>query len=122
MTERIETGEYIDSTHFNDSILPYPESLGLLHMFCGYGPNSQGRSQGDTIKTILYLQQDFFFVPPCFSDRDFANAWMEFVLVLTGSCHKRQKPEAPTPQAPIRVRQTRKVANAKRLNRNTNLA
>jgi len=32
------------------------------------------------------------------------------------SCHKRQKP-----QAPIRNRQTRKVANAKVLNRNTNL-
>ena len=39
----------------------------------------------------------------------------------TGSCHKRQKPHAPTPQAPIRNRQTRKVANAKGLNRNTNL-
>jgi len=38
-----------------------------------------------------------------------------------GSCHKRQKPQAPTPQAPIRNRQTRKVANAKVLNRNTNL-
>jgi len=33
-----------------------------------------------------------------------------------GSCHKRQKPQAPTPQAPIRNRQTRKVANAKGLN------
>jgi len=30
----------------------------------------------------------------------------------TGSCHKRQKPQAPTPQAPIRNRQTRRVANA----------
>ena len=39
-----------------------------------------------------------------------------------GSFHKRQKPQAPTPQAPIRNRQTRKVANAKGLNRNTNLA
>jgi len=38
-----------------------------------------------------------------------------------GSCHKRQKPQAPTPQAPIRDRKTRKVANAKGLNRNTNL-
>jgi len=41
--------------------------------------------------------------------------------VRLGSCHKRQKPQAPTPQAPIRNRQTRKVANAKGLNRNTNL-
>jgi len=40
----------------------------------------------------------------------------------TGSCHKRQKPQAPTPQAPIRNRQMRKVANAKGLNRNTNLS
>ena len=39
----------------------------------------------------------------------------------TGSCHKRQKTHAPTPQAPIRNRQTRKVAKAKGLNRNTNL-
>jgi len=39
----------------------------------------------------------------------------------TGSCHKRQKPQAPTPQEPIRNRKTRKVANAKGLNRNTNL-
>jgi len=38
-----------------------------------------------------------------------------------GSCHKRRKPQAPTPQAPIHNRQTRKVANAKVLNRNTNL-
>jgi len=40
---------------------------------------------------------------------------------MSGSCHKRQKPQALTPQAPIRNRQTRKVANAKGLNRNTNL-
>jgi len=32
-----------------------------------------------------------------------------------------KKPQAPTPQAPIRNRQTGKVANAKGLNRNTNL-
>jgi len=42
-------------------------------------------------------------------------------LVWKGSCHKREKPQAPTPQAPIRNRQTRKVANAKGLNCNTNL-
>jgi len=41
---------------------------------------------------------------------------------VLGSCHKRQKPEAPTPQAPIRNCPTRKVTNAKGLNRNTNLA
>ena len=41
--------------------------------------------------------------------------------LFSGSCHKRQKPQAPTPQAPIRYRQTRKVANAKGLSRNTNL-
>jgi len=41
-------------------------------------------------------------------------------LYNSGSCHKRQKPQAPMPQAPIRYRQTRKVANAKCLNRNTN--
>jgi len=43
-------------------------------------------------------------------------------LPILGSCHKRPKPQVPTPQAPIRNRQTRKVANAKGLNRNTNLA
>jgi len=41
--------------------------------------------------------------------------------VHMGSCHKLQKSQAPTPQAPIRNRQTRKVASAKGLNRNTNL-
>jgi len=41
---------------------------------------------------------------------------------VAGGCHKRQKPQAPTPQALIRNRQTRKVANAKGLNRNTNLS
>jgi len=53
------------------------------------------------------------------------NIWFTqgpFVRILQmGSCHRRQKPQAPTPQAPIRNRQTRKVANAKGLNRNTNL-
>jgi len=47
------------------------------------------------------------------------NFFREFIP--SGSCHKRQKPQAPTPQATIRNRQTRKVANAKVLNRNTNL-
>jgi len=42
-------------------------------------------------------------------------------LEQVGSCLKRQKPQAPTPQAHVRNRQTRKVANAKGLNRNTNL-
>jgi len=37
----------------------------------------------------------------------------KFSMPKKGSCHKRQKPQAPTPQAPIRNRQTRKVANAK---------
>ena len=36
-----------------------------------------------------------------------------------GSCHKRQNPQALTPQAPIRNRQTTKVGNTKGLNRNT---
>jgi len=40
---------------------------------------------------------------------------------FSGSCHKRQKQQAPTPQAPIRDNQTRKVANAKVLIRNSNL-
>jgi len=44
-----------------------------------------------------------------------------FLNTFLGSCHKRQNPQAPTPQAPIRNRQTRKIANAKVLNRNTNL-
>ena len=38
-----------------------------------------------------------------------------------GSCHKRQKTQTPTPQALIRDRKTRKVANAKVHNRYTNL-
>jgi len=31
----------------------------------------------------------------------------------SGGIQERQKPQAPTPQAPVRNRQTRKVANAK---------
>jgi len=49
-------------------------------------------------------------------------SFFAFGVYIKGSCHKRQKHQAPTPQAPIRNRQTRKVANAKGLNRNTNLA
>jgi len=39
-----------------------------------------------------------------------------------GSCHKRQPPQAPTPQAPIRNRETKKVANAKLHNCYANLS
>jgi len=42
-------------------------------------------------------------------------------VAYEGGCHKRQKPQAPTTQTPIRNRHTRKDANAKVLNRNTNL-
>jgi len=48
-----------------------------------------------------------------------AHGWGLMLLEIEkclGGCHKRQKP-----QAPIRNRQTRKVANAKVLNRNANL-
>jgi len=46
---------------------------------------------------------------------------VQFWFNFSGSWHQRQKPQAPRPQAPIRNRQTRKVANAKGLKRNTNL-
>jgi len=53
----------------------------------------------------------------------FSPAYFMYVNLLhnSGSCHKRQKPQAPTSQALIRNHQTREVANAKGLNRNTNL-
>jgi len=41
---------------------------------------------------------------------------MHLEVKKMGSYHKRQKP-----QAPVRNRQTRKVANVKVLNRNTNI-
>ena len=50
-----------------------------------------------------------------------ANGDTSIPVTWKGSSHKRQKPQAPTPQAPIRNRQTSKVPNAKGLNRNTNL-
>jgi len=53
--------------------------------------------------------------------REDSNIQLINFVEFLGSCHKRQKPQAPTPQAPIRNRQTRKVANAKDPNRNTNL-
>jgi len=46
---------------------------------------------------------------------------IERVLKNMGSCHKRQNAQAPTPQAPIRNRKTRKDVNAKVHNRYTNL-
>jgi len=42
------------------------------------------------------------------------------VMFRGGRCHKRQKAQAPTPQAPIRNRKTGKVANAKVHNRYKN--
>jgi len=66
---------------------------------------------------MLYWTYKWQILAACF--------WREICSYLSlptlGSCHKRQKPQAPTPQAPIRNRQTRKVANAIGLNRNTNL-
>jgi len=56
-----------------------------------------------------------------FTAKSYKNMTVTIVAKFKGSCHKRQKPQAPTPQAPIRNRQTRKIANAKGLNRNTNL-
>jgi len=41
--------------------------------------------------------------------------------LFSGSCQKRQKAQALAPQAPIRNRKTRKLANAKVYNRYTNL-
>jgi len=34
------------------------------------------------------------------------NTLVSYGLSQVGSCHKRQKPQAPTPQAPIRNRQS----------------
>jgi len=45
--------------------------------------------------------------------------WCSILVYFPGSSHKRQKPQAPAPQA--RNCQTRKVANAKVHNRYTNL-
>jgi len=53
--------------------------------------------------------------------REKKNVKVQVMKVKLGSCHKRQKPQAPTPQAQIRNRQRRKLANTKGLNRNTNL-
>jgi len=44
-----------------------------------------------------------------------------WVAVTSAKTRKRQKSQAPTLQTPVRNRQTRKVANAKVLNRSTNL-
>jgi len=71
--------------------------LPVLPTFRGFGP--RGKEQKKLWpKIIFYIE-----------------------IKKRGSCHKRQKPQAPTPQAAIHNRQTRKVTNAKVLNRNTNL-
>ena len=64
-------------------------------------------------KILLWPWVTYFAVQPGFA---LDTQWNQ-----TGSCHKRQKPQGPAPQPPIRNRQTTKVANAKGLNRNTNL-
>jgi len=78
-----------------------------------------------------YTNTHFNIHPDSSHTPDFRDAILKYpsltkypifaVCQTSGSCHKRQKPQAPTSQAPIRNRQTRKVANAKVLNRNTNL-
>ena len=62
-------------------------------------------------------------LPPIFLNLAWVqeNSTESYTKLKTGSCQKRQKPQAPTSQAPIRNRQTRKDANAKGLNRNTNI-
>jgi len=43
----------------------------------------------------------------------FMPALTSLLKDILGGIRQRQKPQAPTPQAPVRNRQTRKVANAK---------
>jgi len=69
------------------------------------------------LRIILSLRRFDFSVPETPPRMSLSR-----VAVISAKNHKRQKPQAPTPQAPIRNRQTRKVAKAKNLNRNTNLA
>ena len=73
-------------------------SRTCLHKLLCFGGRGNGKIFGVEIKEKCFLKITHF-------------------LCLRGSCHKRQKP-----QVPIRNRQTRKAANAKGLNRNTNLA
>jgi len=70
-----------------------------------------------SMRTPLLFQD----IPQHLKVKESQNFLMTFKRVFPGSCPKRQKPLVPTPQAPIRNRQTRKVANAKGLHRNTNL-
>jgi len=65
----------------------------------------------------LWFKHTYAPIERAFSLIQAYDASLEHTVNNMGSCHKRQKP-----QAPIRNRQTRKVANAKGLNRNTNLA
>jgi len=67
-------------------------------------PMSIGHSSNalELLKIIALFIVFFLHMVPQFLGED-----------VPGRCHKRQKPQAPTPQAPIRNRQTRKVANAK---------
>ena len=68
------------------------------------------------VKSVIWLFQNK--LNNCINEKVLSIA-TSIDMVIEGSCHKRQKPQAPTPQAPIRNRLTRKVANA--INRNTKL-
>jgi len=46
-------------------------------------------------------------------DSPFPYFFFKYCYNYDGGRSIRQKPQAPTPQAPVRNRQTRKVANAK---------
>jgi len=81
--------------------------MGLAHEFL---QNFSLRNTNN--QALLHKHLDLFLNP---------GVSTYVVYRVSGSCHKRQKPQAPTPQAPLRNRQTRKVANAKGLHRNTNL-
>jgi len=105
--------------------LDQPIVFVLAEAMWAFRPNQPGRNQWK--RSVLY-QKRFFFSKISFiilrrtlfmsSSRGRIKRSSK---VGAGSCLKRQKPQAPTPQAPIRNRQTREVANAKVLKRITNL-
>jgi len=89
------------------------------NLFSGGVPQAASKTKGGVsscrkCKLKMSARSDNIYV---LSDRPTYKA----SIFKGGSCHKRQKTQASTPQAPIRNHQTRKVANAKGLNRNTNL-
>ena len=90
--------------------------VSLLLAVIGRGGEQISRLQTES-KCKIQMAPDSGGMPDRVCSLSGTRESIAYVENFAGSCHKRQKPQVPN-----RNSKTRKVANAKGLNRNTNLA